>query len=104
MIACSNPTSFPTARRANLSKVAVAQQVASAHAHIVAMIQTVETPVADFGYDRSTVDGLAMDPAEVENLAARHNLVEIAEACRREADACTMDPQPVSPICGSGRR
>ncbi len=36
-------------------------------------------------YDGSTVDEVAMHPAEFEKLAARHNLVEIAEACRREA-------------------
>ncbi len=32
-----------------------------------------------------------MHPAEFGKLAARHILVEIAEACRKEADACTMD-------------
>ena len=32
-----------------------------------------------------------MNPAEFGNLAARHNFVGIAEACRKEADACTMD-------------
>ncbi len=32
-----------------------------------------------------------MNPAEFGNLAGRHNHVEIAEACRKEADACTMD-------------
>ena len=32
-----------------------------------------------------------MHPAESGNRTARHNLVEIAEACRKEADACTMD-------------
>ena len=36
-------------------------------------------------YDASTVDELAVDLAEFGNLAARHNLVEIAEACRRES-------------------
>ena len=36
-------------------------------------------------YDASTVE-LAMNPAEFENLAAKHNLVEIVEACRREAN------------------
>ena len=35
-------------------------------------------------YDAFTVDELTW-------IAARHNLVEIAEACRKEADACTMD-------------
>ena len=35
-------------------------------------------------YDASTVDELAMNPAEFGKLAARHNLVEIAEASRRE--------------------
>ncbi len=40
-------------------------------------------------YDAFTVDELAMHPAEFGNLAARHKPVEIAEACRREADACT---------------
>ena len=44
-----------------------------------------------------------MNSAEFGNLAARHNLVEIAKACRREADACTMDPHPVSPTCGNRR-
>ena len=38
-------------------------------------------------YDASTVFGIAMNPAESGKLAARHNLVEIAEACRREAVA-----------------
>ena len=32
-----------------------------------------------------------MNPAIFGNLAARHNLVEIAEACRREADVGTME-------------
>ena len=35
-------------------------------------------------YDASTVDEVAMHPAEFGTLAAKHNLVEIAEACRRE--------------------
>ncbi len=43
-------------------------------------------------YDASTVD-LAMNPAESGKLAARHNPVEVAEACQREADACTMDAE-----------
>ncbi len=37
----------------------------------------------------STVE-LAPHPAEFGNLAARHNLVEIAEAYRKEADACFL--------------
>ena len=53
-------------------------------------------------YDASTVDELGVNPAEFGNLAARHILVEIAEACRREADACTMEPPPVRPTCGNG--
>ena len=36
-------------------------------------------------YDAFTVDELAMNPAESGKLAARQNLVEIAEACWREA-------------------
>jgi len=42
-------------------------------------------------YDAFTVDVIGMHPAESGNLAARHNLVEIAEACRRGADACISD-------------
>ncbi len=38
-----------------------------------------------------TVVELAAHPVESGNLAARHNLVEIAEACRRESDDCTID-------------
>ncbi len=38
-----------------------------------------------------TVDELAMHPSEFGKLAARHNLVEIAEPRRREADVGTMD-------------
>ena len=41
--------------------------------------------------DLTTVVEQAVHPAESEMLAARHNLVEIAEACRREADVGTMD-------------
>ncbi len=37
-----------------------------------------------------------MHPAEFRKLAARHNLVEIAEACRREADGFTMEPAAVN--------
>ena len=37
-------------------------------------------------YDASTVE-LRVNPAEFGNLAARHNLVEIVEACWMEADA-----------------
>ena len=40
-------------------------------------------------YDAFTVE-LAVNPAEFGNLAARYNLVGIAEACRRELDACTI--------------
>ena len=36
-------------------------------------------------YDASTVDELATNPAESGKLTARHNLVEIAEACRKGA-------------------
>ncbi len=42
-------------------------------------------------YDAFTVVELVVNPAEFGNLAARHNLVQIVEARRREADACTMD-------------
>ena len=42
-------------------------------------------------YDASTVELAAMNPAEFRNLGARHNLIEIAEACRKEADAWTMN-------------
>ena len=43
----------------------------------------------------STVE-LATNPAESGKLAASHNLVEIAEACRREADAyLAVSGQPV---------
>ena len=45
-----------------------------------------------------------MHPPEFGKLAARHNLVEIAEACWGESDACKMKPQPISPTCGDGRR
>ena len=34
-----------------------------------------------------------MHPAEFGNLAARYNLVEIAEACRREAKLSKLDGQ-----------
>ena len=37
-------------------------------------------------YDAFTVDGIGVNPAEFGNLAARYNLVEIVEACRREAE------------------
>ncbi len=37
-----------------------------------------------------------MHPAEYGKLAARHNLVEIAEACRGEADGFTMEPAAVN--------
>ena len=40
-------------------------------------------------YDASTVDEPTTHPAESGNLAAMHNLVEIAEACRRESDVGT---------------
>ena len=47
----------------------------------------------------STVE-LAMHPAEFGKLAARYNLVEMAEACLGEADVGTMDnrsrPKPVN--------
>ena len=42
-----------------------------------------------------------MHPAEFRNLAARHNFVEIAEACRREADVFKLDgmnPVSVQPV------
>ena len=45
-------------------------------------------------YDAFTVDELTW-------IAARHNLVEIAEACRREAGVGKMEPQPFIPTCGS---
>ncbi len=32
-----------------------------------------------------------MHPAESEKLAARHNLAEIAEACRKEAEVFKLD-------------
>ncbi len=37
----------------------------------------------------STVDELAVHPAEFGKLVARHYLVEMAEACRKEADVGT---------------
>ena len=40
-------------------------------------------------YDASTVVELGRHPAEFGKLAARHNLVEIAEACPKEADVGT---------------
>ena len=42
-----------------------------------------------------------MHPAEFGNLAARYNLVEIAEACRREAKLSKLDgqnPASVQPV------
>ena len=42
-------------------------------------------------YDAYTVDELGMNSAEFGKLAARYNLVEIAEASWKEADAGTMD-------------
>ena len=41
-------------------------------------------------YDASTVDELDVNLAESGKLGARHNLVEIAEACWKVADACTI--------------
>ena len=41
-------------------------------------------------YDASTVFGIAMNPAESGKIAARHNLVEIAEACRKEYSQATV--------------
>ena len=38
-----------------------------------------------------TVYVLGMHPAEFGNLAARYNLVNIAEACRKEADVFKLD-------------
>ena len=46
-------------------------------------------------YDAFTVDEPAMHPAESGKLAARHNLVGIAEACRKEEDAGIMDERAV---------
>ncbi len=46
----------------------------------------------------STVE-LATNPAESGNLADRYILVEIADACRREADACQWSLNPsVQPV------
>ena len=70
----------------SISDLVVTEQASSAQVHIVAMIQTVETSVDVFGYDMSAVDELAPHPAESRKLAARHILVGIAEACRREAE------------------
>ncbi len=42
-------------------------------------------------YDAFTVDVIATHPAEFGKLAARHNLVEIAEACRRGSEIFTGD-------------
>ena len=39
-----------------------------------------------------------MHPAEFGNLAARYNLVEIAEACRREAKLSKLDGQDPASI------
>ena len=48
-------------------------------------------------YDAShSCSARPLHPAEFGNLAARHNLVEIAEACRREADGFTMEPAAVN--------
>ncbi len=52
-------------------------------------------------YDASTVDELGVNPAESEKLAARHNLVEIAEACRKEAkysNWIARNPASVQPV------
>ena len=43
----------------------------------------------------STVE-LATNPAEFGKLAARRILVEIAEACREEADGFTLEPAAVN--------
>ena len=53
-------------------------------------------------YDAFTVDEVDVHPAEFGKLAAWHKLVEIAEACRREAGVGKMEPQPFIPTCGSG--
>ena len=45
--------------------------------------------VTDSGVVMFTVVEPAMHPAEFGNLAARHNLVEIAEACRRGLNGFT---------------
>ena len=48
----------------------------------------------------STVEQV-MHPAEFGKLAARHNLVEIAEACRKEAkysNWMAMNPASVQPV------
>ena len=42
-------------------------------------------------YDAFAVEELARNPSEFGKLAARYNLVEIAEACRMEADVGIMD-------------
>ena len=52
-------------------------------------------------YDASTVDEVAVNPAEFGNLAARHNLVEIEEACRKEAKLfklASRNPASVQPV------
>ena len=49
----------------------------------------------------STVNEPALNPAESGKLAARHNLVEIADACRREAKLFKLDgmnPASVQPV------
>ena len=58
------------------------------------MLAASEAPVAARPilqeYDASTVDVLASHPAESGKLAAWYNLVEIAEASRKEAGVGTM--------------
>ncbi len=49
-------------------------------------------------YDLSTVDVLAVNHAEFGNLAARHNLVEVAEACRKESARSGTQPIALSAI------
>ena len=43
-------------------------------------------------YDAFHSGGANRNPAESGNLAARHKLVKIAEACRKEADVGMRDP------------
>ena len=42
-----------------------------------------------------------MNPASVGKLAARHNLVEFAEACRKEWTLGQFETQFVSQTCGN---
>ena len=76
-----------SARRVNMSLADPAGEVESARANVHIVLNE---PVILQEYDAPTIE-LGMNQAEFGNLAAKQNLVEIAEACRREADACTRN-------------